>query len=85
MAVGSFVWDVWLGSEYVWNLFLSSYSSIIFLLLYLFIHLLFYSLTSVCVLRVYILATCRYYSMCKHVLSFLFKKFVYVDFCKSIF
>ena len=69
MAVGyfrkGFVWNVWLGSECVWNLFVLSYLSIIHVLLYLFIHLLFYLLTSVYVSRVYILAA-FYYS---HVLA----------------
>ena len=50
-----FVWDTWLSSKCVWNLFLLTYLSTIHLLLYLFIHLPFYLLTSAYGSRVYIL------------------------------
>ena len=66
IAVGyirkDFVWNAWLDSECVWNLFLLSYLSIIQVLIYVFIHLLFYLLTSVHVSWVYILAASCYYS-----------------------
>ena len=35
------VWDAWLGSEYTYNLFILSYLSFIYLLLYLFFHFFF--------------------------------------------
>ena len=59
IAVGyfckGFVWNAWLNSECVWNLFLFSYLSVIHVLLYLFIHLLFHLLTSIyciCILAI---------------------------------
>ena len=46
MAVGyirkSFVWDAWLGSECVWNLFFYLIYQLLTYYFYLFIHLFFY-------------------------------------------
>ena len=93
MAVGyfreNFAWDSWLGFEYVCNLFILSYLSFIYLLLYLIIHLLFYLLTSVCVSRVLycfsLLLFLIIVPICCHVLLYLFKNLYMNTFRKNIF
>ena len=93
MAVGyfreNFAWDSWLGFEYVCNLFVLSYLSFIYLLLYLIIHLLFYLLTSVCVSRVLycfsLLLFLIIVPICCHVLLYLFKNLYMNTFRKNIF